>query len=188
MLMVETILCLVFFIPFYLRNHLLVAGFVTDSSCNTAVVVNNPFGGGYVYLYIYDNNGDLLKYETIRNIRGGVDSVTCEDDMICMHQYSRKYFYNFNGEYEKSEENDGYTIPSFEREKKIGNHVYKYSVNPVGLETVKMYTDENVVTLFSGVSFLIAKLFEGVLIGISLILMVYVIIFPEFNKSAIDKK
>lgn len=51
-----------------------------------------------------------------------------------------------------------------------------------------MYTDENVVTLFSGVSFLIAKLFEGVLIGISLILMVYVIIFPEFNKSAIDKK
>ena len=39
--------------------------------------------------------------------------------------------------------------------------VYKYSVNPIGLETVKMYTDESVVTLFSGVSFLIAKLFVG---------------------------
>ena len=50
-----------------------------------------------------------------------------------------------------------------------------------------MYTDENAVTLFSGVSFLIAKLFVGCLIGISLILFVFVIIFPEFNKSAIDK-
>ena len=129
----------------------------------------------------------LIKYEIIRNIRGGVEAVTCEDDMICMHQYSRKFFYNFNGEYEKSEENDGYNMPSFEREKKIGNYVYKYSVNPIGLETVKMYTDENVVTLFSGVSFLIAKLFEGCLIGIFLILFVFVIIFPEFNKITIDK-
>lgn len=187
-LIVETILCLVFFIPFYLRNQLLVAGFVTDSSRNTAVVVNNPINGEYHHLYIYDNNGDLIKYEIIRNIRGGVEAVTCEDDMICMHQYSRKFFYNFNGEYEKSEENDGYNMPSFEREKKIGNTVYKYSVNPIGLETVKMYTDENVVTLFSGVSFLIAKLFVGCLIGISLILFVFVIIFPEFNKIAIDRR
>lgn len=187
-LIVETILCLVFFIPYYLRNQLLVAGFVTDSSRNTAVVVNNPINGEYHHLYIYDNNGDLIKYEIIRNIRGGVEAVTCEDDMICMHQYSRKFFYNFNGEYEKSEENDGYNMPSFEREKKIGNTIYKYSVNPIGLETVKMYTDENVVTLFSGVSFLIAKLFVGCLIGISLILFVFVIIFPEFNKTAINKR
>ena len=187
-LIVETVLCLVFFIPYYLQNQLLVAGFVTDSSRNTAVVVNNPINGEYHHLYIYDNNGDLIKYEIIRNIRGGVEAVTCEDDMICMHQYSRKYFYNFNGERVKREENDGYNIPSFEREKKIGNYVYKYSVNPIGLETVKMYTDENVVTLFSGVSFLIAKLFEGCLIGISLILFVFVIIFPEFNKTAINKR
>ncbi len=186
-LIVETVLCLVFFIPFYLRNHLLVAGFVTDSSCNTAVVVNSVVGGRYLYLYIYDNNGDLLKFEPI-NIRGGVEAVTCEEDMICMHQYSHKYFYNFNGERVKREENDGYNIPSFEREKKIGNYVYKYSVNPIGLETVKMYTDENVVTLFSGVSFLIAKLFEGCLIGIFLILFVFVIIFPEYNKTAINKR
>lgn len=165
-LIVETVLCLVFFIPFYLQNQLSVAGFVTDSSRSTAVVVNDPINGEYLHLYIYDNNGDLIKYETIRNIPGGVEAVTCEEDMICMHQYSHKYFYNFNGERVKREENDGYNIPSFEREKKIGNYVYKYSVNPIGLETVKMYTDENVVTLFSGVSFLIAKLFEGCLIGI----------------------
>lgn len=184
----EIVLCLVFFLPFYLQNQLSVSGFVTDSSCNTAVVVNNPFGGEYVYLYIYDNNGDLLKYETIRNIRGGVDSVTCEDDMICMHQIGRKFFYDFNGEYKKNEETDEYVFPAFEQEKKIGNFVYKYSVNPIGLETVKMYTDENVVTLFSGVSFLIAKLFVGCLIGISLILFVFVIIFPEFNKTAINKR
>lgn len=186
-LIVETVLCLVFFIPFYLRNHLLVAGFVTDSSCNTAVVVNSVVGGRYLYLYIYDNNGDLLKFEPI-NIRGGVEAVTCEEDMICMHQYSRKFFYNFNGERVKREENDGYNIPSFEREKKSGNYVYKYSVNPIGLETEKMYTDGNVVTLFSGVSFLIAKLFVGCLIGISLILFVFVIIFPEYNKTAINKR
>lgn len=157
-LIVETVLCLVFFIPFYLQNQLSVAGFVTDSSRSTAVVVNDPI------------NGDLIKYETIRNIRGGVDSVTCEDDMICMHQISRKFFYNFNGERVKREENDECIFPPLEREKKVGNTVYKYSVNPIGLETVKMYTDENVVTLFSGVSFLIAKLFVGCLIGISLIL------------------
>lgn len=187
-LIVETVLCLVFFIPFYLQNQLLVAGFVTDSSRNTAVVVNNPINGEYHHLYIYDNNGDLIKYEIIRNIRGGVEAVTCEEDMICMHQYSHKYFYNFNGERVKREENDGYNIPSFEREKKSGNYVYKYSVNPIGLETVKMYTDGNVVTLFSGVSFLIAKLFVGCLIGISLILFVFVIIFPEFNKTAINKR
>lgn len=184
----EVVLCLVFFIPFYLQNQLLVAGFVTDSSRNTAVVVNNPINGEYHHLYIYDNNGDLIKYEIIRNIRGGVEAVTCEEDMICMHQYSHKYFYNFNGERVKREENDGYNIPSFEREKEIGNYVYKYSVNPIGLETVKMYTDENVVTLFSGVSFLIAKLFVGCLIGISLILFVFVIIFPEYNKTAINKR
>lgn len=148
----------------------------------------NSIGGGYLYLYIYDNNGDLFKYETIRNIRGGVDSVTCEDDMICMHQIGRKFFYDFNGEYKKNEETDEYVFPAFEQEKQIGNFVYKYSVNPIGLETVKMYTDENVVTLFSSVSFLIVKLFEGCLIGIVLILFVFVIIFSGFNKSAFDKK
>lgn len=173
-LIVETVLCLVFFIPFYLRNHLLVAGFVTDSSCNTAVVVNDALSGGQHYLYIYDNNGDLLEYETIRNIRGGIEAVTCEDDMICMHQYSRKFYYNFNGEYVKSEKNDGYDMPSFEREKKIGNSVYKHSVNPVGLETVKMYTDDNAVTLFSGEIFLIAKWLVSVLIGIVLMIFVFV--------------
>ena len=187
-LIVETVLCLVFFIPFYLQNQLSVAGFVTDSSRSTAVVVNDPINGEYLHLYIYDNNGDLIKYETIRKIRGGVDSVTCEDDMICMHQISRKFFYNFNGEFVKREENDECIFPPLEREKKVGNTVYKYSVNPIGLETVKMYTDENVVTLFSGVSFLIAKLFVGCLIGISLILFVFVIIFPEYNKTAINKR
>lgn len=96
-LIVETVLCLVFFIPFYLQNQLLVAGFVTDSSRNTAVVVNDPINGEYHHLYIYDNNGDLIKYETIRNIRGGVGSVTCEDDMICMHQISRKFFIILTG-------------------------------------------------------------------------------------------
>ena len=183
----EVVLCLVFFLPFYLQNQLLVAGFVTDSSRNTAVVVNDPINGEYLHLYIYDNNGDLIKYETIRN-RGGVGSVTCEDDMICMHQISRKFFYNFNGERVKREENDECIFPPLEREKKVGNTVYKYSVNPIGLEAVKMYTDEKVVTLFSGVSFLIAKLFVGCLIGISLILFVFVIIFPEFNKTAINKR
>ncbi len=183
----EVVLCLVFFIPFYLQNQLLVAGFVTDSSGSTAVVVNDPINGEYLHLYIYDNNGDLIKYETIRN-RGGVGSVTCEDDMICMHQISRKFFYNFNGEFVKREENDECIFPPLEREKKVGNTVYKYSVNPIGLEAVKMYTDEKVVTLFSGVSFLIAKLFVGCLIGISLILFVFVIIFPEFNKTAINKR
>ena len=183
----EVVLCLVFFLPFYLQNQLLVAGFVTDSSRNTAVVVNDPINGEYLHLYIYDNNGDLIKYETIRN-RGGVGSVTCEDDMICMHQISRKFFYNFNGEFVKREENDECIFPPLEREKKVGNTVYKYSVNPIGLEAVKMYTDEKVVTLFSGVSFLIAKLFVGCLIGISLILFVFVIIFPEFNKTAINKR
>lgn len=179
----EVVLCLVFFIPFYLRNQLLVAGFVTDSSCSTAVAVNDPINGEYHHLYIYDKNGDLIKYETIRNIRGGVEAVTCEDDMICMHQYSRKFFYNFNGEFVKREENDGYNMPSFEREKKVGNYVYKYSVNPLGLETVKMYSGNNSVTLFSGEAFWAAKLFVGSLIGVSLILFVFVIIFYGFGRE-----
>jgi len=184
----EVVLCLVFFLPFYLQNQLSVAGFVTDSSRSTAVVVNDPINGEYHHLYIYDNNGDLIKYETIRNIRGGVDSVTCEDDMICMHQISRKFFYNFNGEFVKREENDECIFPPLEREKKVGNYVYKYSVNPLGLETVKMYSGNNSVTLFSGEAFWAAKLFVGCLIGISLILFVFVIIFPEFNKTAINKR
>ncbi len=100
-----------------------------------------------------------------------------------MHQYGFKYFYDFNGEYKKTEKNDDRTVPSFEREKKIGNSVYRYSVNPIGFETVKKYTDENAVTLFSDVSFWIAKLFAGSLLGSSLILCVYAIIFPEYNRK-----
>lgn len=163
----------------FLRNLTLVAGFAADSNCRTAVVVNSAFGK-YAYLYIYDDNGRLLKTVTMNNT-SSIDGVTVEDELICMYKFKSKCFYDFAGNYQKTEHTEEYHAPPFEHEKTIGNVMYKYSINLIGFETVTMHTPENTVTLFSGVSHWLTKIFTGLMMSITMILIVYVIIFPEYN-------
>ena len=174
---IEAVLCLFVFIPFYLHNNW-VAGFTADSSGNAAVVVDLPFGG-IDFFYIYDNNGVLVNYKTLQH--EGVRGVALEDDMICLYAENKDY-YDFTGKLRKKGESYSYSdLPDFENEIRVGDTVYKFSMNLVGYETVKMHTPEKTITLYSDMSHYLVKLFTGAFVGFCLMIMLFAIVFPPPN-------
>ena len=174
---IEAVLCLFVFIPFYLHNNWVV-GFTADSSGNAAVVVGLPYGG-IDYFYIYDNNGVLVNYKTLQD--EGVRGVALEDDMICLYAENKDY-YDFTGKLRKKGESYSYSdLPDFENEIRVGDTVYKFSMNLVGYETVKMHTPEKTITLYSDMSHYLVKLFVGAFVGFGLMIMLFAIVFPPPN-------
>jgi len=174
---IEAVLCLFVYIPFHLHNNW-VAGFTADSSGNAAVVVNLPFGG-IDYFYIYDNNGVLVNYKTLQD--EGVRGVALEDEMICLYAENKDY-YDFTGKLRKKGESYSYSdLPDFENEIRVGDTVYKFSMNVVGYETVKMHTPEKTITLYSDMSHYLVKLFTGAFVGFCLMLVLFAIVFPPPN-------
>ena len=175
---IEAVLCLFVYIPFHLHNNW-VAGFTADSSGNAAVFVELPFGG-IDFLYIYDNNGVLVNYKTLQSTV--VHGVALEDEMICLYTSGNKDYYDFTGKLRKKGESYSYSdLPDFENEIRVGDTVYKFSMNLVGYETVKMHTPEKTITLYSDMSHYLVKLFVGAFVGFGLMIMLFAIVFPPPN-------
>ena len=175
---IEAVLCLFVYIPFHLHNNW-VAGFTADSSGNAAVFVELPFGG-IDFLYIYDNNGVLVNYKTLQSTV--VHGVALEDEMICLYTSGNKDYYDFTGKLRKKGESYSYSdLPDFENEIRVGDTVYKFSMNLVGYETVKMHTPEKTITLYSDMSHYLVKLFTGAFVGFCLMLVLFATVFPPPN-------
>ena len=175
---IEAVLCLFVFIPYWLHNNLSVVGFTADSSGNAAVVVDSQLGE-VSYLYIYDNNGVLVNYKTLPY--EGVSGVALEDDMICLYVGNKDY-YDFTGKLRKKGESYSYSdLPDFENEIRVGDTVYKFSMNLVGYETVKKHTPEKTITLYSDMSHYLVKLFTGAFVGFCLMLVLFATVFPPPN-------